>query len=392
MIDERVTGLNETYKRHDVTFTSGRGATLFDEGGKAYIDLLGGIAVAGVGHAHPTVARAIAAQASTLMGVSNLFYTQPMIDLAADLHSLTGMHSFFCNSGAEAIECAIKLARRWGAKKPGSPTRIVAAEGSFHGRTMAALSATGQPAKAAPFAPLLPGFDHVPFGDMGALEAALDDDVVAVLLEPIQGEAGVVVPPPDYLSAVRSLCDEAGVLLILDEIQTGLGRTGKWFAHEHYGVAPDILCLAKSLGAGLPIGACLATDVVAEAFQPGDHASTFGGNPVACAAALAVLGVMRSSSLVDRSAEGGEYLARRLAEAFPDAVEIRGKGMMVGVELDRPVAAEVVAEALAAGVVINNTSPTTLRFVPPLVISDEQIDEATEILGEVWRSMTAPVG
>jgi acetylornithine aminotransferase len=377
----------ETYKRRPVEFVEGRGALLFDADGKRYIDLLAGLAVTSVGHSHPMVVDAIAEQAGLLMHVSNLFYTRPAAELASRLHELTGMKSFFCNSGAEAIECALKLVRRWaGTATPGSVPRIIATEGGFHGRTMGSLSATGQPAKQAPFAPLVPGFTHVPYGDAEALRAAMGPDVAAVLLEPIQGEAGVIVPPDDYLPAARGLCDEFGALLVLDEIQTGLGRTGTWFAYEHSGVRPDVMCLAKGVAGGLPMGVCLATDGAA-AFQLGDHASTFGGGPVPAAAALAVLDVIAKEGLVERSATLGERLKELARTAFPEAVEVRGRGLMVAVEFDAPVAGDLVGAALEAGVVINDPAPNVIRMLPPLVIAERELDEALSTLGEVWRSM-----
>ena len=269
--------LMNTYARMPVRFVSGRGARLTDDAGRSYIDFLAGIAVASVGHAHPLVAAAIAEQAAALIHVSNFFSTIPQERFATELAELTGgMHSFFCNSGAESIEAALKLARKHGRARGRDATRIVCADGGFHGRTFGALSATGQPSKQAPFEPLVGGFVHVPYGDAAALEEVMGDDVAAVLLEPIQGEAGVIIPPPGYLAAARKLCDETGALLILDEVQTGLGRTGAWFAWEHEGVSPDVMCLAKALAGGLPMGACLATPE-ASAFVPGDHATTFGG-------------------------------------------------------------------------------------------------------------------
>lgn len=385
-----IPGLLETYRRMPVTFESGSGSTLVDTDGKSYIDMLGGIAVASVGHGHPVVTRAVTEQAARLTVVSNFFSSPPMEELSGRLQALTGMDAFFCNSGAEAIECALKLARRWGGiHKPGTHQRVVAANGSFHGRTFGALSATGQPAKQEPFEPLVPGFTHVPFGDADALEAAMDDDVVAILLEPIQGEAGVVVPPDDYLSIARSLCDRHDALLILDEVQTGLGRTGEWFAHQHAGVTPDVMCLAKALGAGLPIGACLARPEVGEAFSLGDHGSTFGGGPVVCAAANAVLEVIETEGLVERSRKLGQKLMESARSVFPDAREVRGKGLMVGVEFHSDLAAAIVEAALARGLIVNAAVPNVLRMVPPLVITDEEIFKAMDILGEVWRSLGA---
>ena len=377
-----------TYKRWPVTFVSGRGATLYSDDGRGYVDLVAGIAVSGVGHAHPDVARAIAAQAERLIHVSNLYRTEPQQALAVRLAELSGgMRSFFCNSGAEAIECALKLARRFATKQRGpQATRIVAANAAFHGRTYGALSATGQPAKRAPFEPVVPGFVHVDYGDAAAIEAVLDETVAAVLLEPIQGEAGVIVPSPDYLPAVRAACDRAGALLILDEIQTGLGRTGEWFAARHSGVVPDVMCLAKALGGGLPIGACLATEQVAAAFEFGDHASTFGGGPVQCAAALATLDVIERDGLVARSARLGADIRARLEKVVEGNAEVRGLGLMIGIEFPSEKARAIAEAAFEAGVLVNDATPTTVRLVPPLVITDDEIERALNVLEEVLRA------
>lgn len=370
-----------TYARWPVEFLSGRGSTLFDTQGNAYLDLVAGVAVVSVGHAHPAVVEAVSAQAAALVHVSNLYETRPQRELAERLSGLTGgMRSFFCNSGAEAVECAIKLARKWaGPERP----RTVCAEAGFHGRTLGALSATGQPGKAAPFRPLVPGFSHVAFDDVDALDKELDETVAAVLLEPIQGEAGVVVPTPGYLSEVRSLCDRAGALLMLDEVQTGVGRTGVWFAYESSGVRPDVLCLAKGLGGGLPIGACLATPAVASSFAPGDHGSTFGGGPVQARAALTVLEVIEREGLVARAAVAGARLQAGLADIF-GAGSVRGAGLMLAVTLPGALAKQLTGRALAAGVLVNNVAPDVVRFTPPLVITDDEIDRALDILKEVW--------
>ncbi|HEU4480531.1 MAG TPA: aminotransferase class III-fold pyridoxal phosphate-dependent enzyme, partial [Actinomycetota bacterium] len=295
--------------------------------------------------------------------------------------------SFFCNSGAEAVECAIKLARKWGRTERGvtSPT-IVAADGGFHGRTLGALAATGQPGKQAPFAPMVPGFVHVPFGDADALERAFDPSVVAVLLEPIQGEAGIVVPPGGYLARAAELCAANDVLLVLDEVQTGMGRTGRWFAHQHHDVVPDVMCLAKGLAGGLPMGACLAAQRLAGVLEPGDHGSTFGGGPVQSAAALAVLDVIGSEGLVERARELGPYLAQGLERAFGGA-PVRGKGLMLAVELPGPVARSVTEAALEAGVLVNDPAPDVIRVTPPLVIERDQIDDALNVLEEVWGAV-----
>ncbi|MGH2694292.1 MAG: acetylornithine transaminase [Actinomycetota bacterium] len=377
-----------TYRRWEVEFVEGRGATLHDAQGRSYIDLVAGIAVASVGHAHPAIAEAVAKQSARLIHVSNLYLTRPQAELSDRLAELTGgMLSFFCNSGAEAIECALKLARRWArSSNASSEAKVICAEGGFHGRTFGALAATGQASKREPFAPMLPGFVHVPFGDIEALAAQMDESVCAVLLEPIQGEAGVVVPPDDYLSLTRTLCDRHGALLILDEIQTGVGRTGDWFAHRHYGVTPDVMCLAKALAGGLPMGACLARPEVAGAFAPGDHASTFGGGPVQSAAALAVLDVIEEEGLLQRASSAGARLAAGLRGVFP-GMEVRGRGLLIGIDLGAPIARAVVEAALADGVLVNDPTPSVVRVTPPLVITDEEIDRALGSLTNAYRSV-----
>jgi acetylornithine aminotransferase len=368
-----------TYKDRPISFVSGQGSTLVDDDGDEYLDLVAGIAVAGVGHSHPKVAAAIASQAATLIHTSNLYGTTPQVELADRLAEISGGKlSFFANSGAETIECALKLARRF---HDGARTGFVATDGGFHGRTFGALSATGQPAKQAPFAPMVPGFTHVPYGDLGALEAAVDGDVAAVLLEPIQGEGGVVVPPPGYIQGARDICDRTGALLILDEVQTGLGRTGYWFAAEHDGVDPDIACLAKSLGGGLPIGACLARPDVAERFQPGDHATTFGGGPVQCSAAIATLDVIVEEGLLNRSATAGQRFAGGLKALGRGTV--RGRGLMLALDLEAPIAGAVTAAALERKVLVNEVSASAIRITPPLVITDDEIDHAIGVLAEV---------
>jgi acetylornithine/N-succinyldiaminopimelate aminotransferase len=373
-----------TYRRWPVEFVSGSGATLVDTQGRSYIDLVAGIAVCSVGHAHPKVAAAVSDQVNKLVHVSNLYETAPQKLLASRLAELTGGKlSFFANSGAEAIECALKLARKWG--KEAGKSRIVAADGGFHGRTLGALSATGQPAKQAPFEPLLVGFEHVPYGDAGALEQAMDDDVAAVLLEPIQGEAGVIVPPDDYLKAARALCDQWGALLMLDEVQTGLARTGKWFGYEHFDIVPDVMCLAKALAGGLPMGACLATPEVAAAFAVGDHGSTFGGGPVQSAAALAVLDVIADEDLVARSEQQGRRARDALARIAPG--EVRGRGLLIGIDMGRPIAREVAARALEKGVLVNDATDSVVRLVPPLVITDEEMDKGLDVLAEVFHEV-----
>jgi acetylornithine aminotransferase len=376
--------LMATYKQWPVEIQSGRGAIVFDGDGSRYIDLVGGIAVASVGHCHPAVVAAISEQAGRLIHVSNLYPTAPQQELATRLSELSGGKlAFFCNSGAEAIECALKLARKWGRGRSSDKTRVIAATGGFHGRTFGALAATGQPGKQEAFEPMLEGFDHVAFGDAAALQGIMGEDVAAVLLEPIQGEAGVVVPPEDYFARVRALCDHWGALLIVDEIQTGLGRTGRWFAHEHYSVDADVVCLAKALAGGLPIGACLATPEVAAAFVPGDHGTTFGGGPVQCAAALATLRVIEEEGLVARAAELGARARARLETIFGPG-RVRGRGLLIGIDLGAPVARAVAAAALETGVLVNDCTPSVLRLAPPLVIGEDELDEALTVVDKTW--------
>ena len=383
LVDEHVMG---TYKRWPVEFVAGNGCTLTDADGRDYLDLVAGLAVTSVGHAHPHVAAAVAEQVRQLVHVSNLYATRPQQDLAARLASLTGgMQSFFCNSGAEAVECALKLAR-----KAAGPGRygIVAATGGFHGRTFGALSATGQPGKKEAFEPVVPGFVHVPYDDVTAIEAAVGPDVAAVIIEPIQGEAGVVVPAADYVAQVRRICDANGVLLILDEVQTGIGRTGAMFAFERTGITPDIVCLAKGLAAGLPIGACLATREVAAAFVPGDHATTFGGGPVQCAAALAVLAVIDEEGLVANAERVGKTMKDALAGAT-GVIEVRGEGLLIGAVLGWAGAREVAAECLKRGILVNDAAPDVVRLCPPLVISEDEairgVREVRAVIEELAR-------
>jgi acetylornithine aminotransferase len=379
----------DTYRRWPVRFTEGSGASLFDTDGRRYVDLVAGIAVASVGHAHPVVVQAISQQSARLMHVSNLYETDPAERLAERLQALSGMRSFFCNSGAEAVEAAIKLARLWGAGRGIDEPAIVAAEGGFHGRTFGALAATGQPAKRDRFAPMLQGFGHVPYGDTGALESAMGPRVAAVLLEAVQGEAGVVVPPAGYLEEVREMCDRWGALLIIDEVQTGLGRTGRWFGYQHADIEPDVVCLAKALGGGLPIGACLARPEVAELFVHGDHGSTFGGGLVQCSAALAVLDVIEDQSLIERSALLGASLKLDLQVIFGASAVVRGLGLMIGIEFDVPIARRVAERCLERGVLVNDATPYVCRLTPPLVIGAEELSIATSALGEVWDEIAA---
>jgi predicted acetylornithine/succinylornithine family transaminase len=385
LTDERVMG---TYARSGVCFAEGHGTVLIDTNGKRYLDFLSGIAVTSLGHSHPVVAEAVAAQARRLWHVSNLFYNELAGPLAAEIDELIGDGSpadgqvFFANSGAEANECAIKLARRAGGY---GRSHVVSGYGSFHGRTLATLHATGQPEKHEAFQPLPEGFRHVAFGDLDALRTAADPTVVtAILLESIQGEGGVVPAPPGYLEAVRQLCDERGILLIFDEIQTGLGRTGRWFGFQHAGVQPDIVTLAKALGNGMPIGACWARTEVARAFRPGDHGSTFGGQPLACSAALATVRELRRIDAPALASEMGARLAAGLS-TLPFVVDVRGSGLLLGAVLGEgaPPAKEIVAAALERGLVVNAPAPDVIRVAPPLTVSAEEVDEALALLGAV---------
>ena len=370
-----------TYPEATVTFVRGKGTELWDADGNRYLDFLCGLGVTSLGHAHPAVAGALCEQAGTLLHVSNLFGTEPGPEVARtlDRHLGGGGQVFFCNSGAEANEAAIKLARKVGGR---GRHVVISAYGSFHGRSLATLHATGQPEKHEPFAPMPEGFRHVAFGDAGALEGAMDPSVTAVLLEVIQGEGGVRPAPDGYLEAVRRLCDERGALLILDEVQTGLGRTGRWFAHQHTDIRPDIVTLAKALGNGVPIGACWARADVAGAFSPGDHATTFGGQPLATAAARAVLATMEAEDLPGAAAERGEQLASAL-RGLDRVVEVRGLGLLVAAELNGLDAREVAAQALESGLVVNGVTPTALRLAPPLTVSEAEVDEAVELLAKV---------
>ncbi|GBE09643.1 acetylornithine aminotransferase [bacterium BMS3Bbin12] len=377
--------LMSTYARLPVSFARGAGAVLWDSTGREYLDAVSGIAVCGLGHAHPGVAEALCAQAGTLIHTSNLYEIPLQAELATQLAERSGMETaFFCNSGAEANEAAIKLARLYGHRRGIARPAVVVAEGSFHGRTLATLTATGNRRVQAGFEPLVPGFLRVPYNDLDGLRAIARNspDAVAVLLEPIQGESGVRVPDPGYLAGVRALCDEFGWLMMLDEVQTGIARTGDWFAFQHEAVRPDVIALAKGLGNGVPIGACLAHGPAAALFTPGTHASTFGGNPLACSAALAVLRTITEQDLVTRAAQLGERIREGLARGLPPAAgvrEIRGRGLMIGIELNRP-CTDLVQRALERGLLINVTAERVIRLLPPLILSDAQ---AERIVNEV---------
>ena len=366
--------LMQTGRRLPVTFVRGQGCLVYDDAGREYLDLVAGIAVNLLGHAHPEVAAALAQQANKLIHTSNLYFTQPQAELARRLVELSfPSRVFFCNSGAEANEAAIKLARKWGAKHRDGAFEIITSLGSFHGRTLAAVTAGGQAKYSDPFKPLPPGFAHVPFNDLGALKAATTDRTVAVMLEPVMGEIGVIPGTREYLAGVRAWCDEKNLLLILDEVQTGLGRTGKWFGYQHHGIAPEVMTLAKGLGGGVPIGACLANPR-ADVFEPGDHGSTFGGNPLACAVALTVLHVVERDGLVGHAAEMGEVLGAALGSL--GGQEVRGHGLMQAVQFEEPRAKAFQQACLESGLVVNAVDEHTIRAVPPLFISAAQIESA----------------
>ncbi len=375
--------LMNTYGDRSTTLVKGDGPYLWDAGGRRYLDALSGIAVCGLGYNFPSVTRAICNQAQTLIHASNLYHTEPQQALAKVLTKISGMESaFFCNSGAEANEAAIKIARKFGQEKGIKTPRIVTTESSFHGRTLATLSATGNTKVKKGFEPLVDGFLHVPFNDIESIERAASDDIVAIMVEPVQGEGGVHVPAPDYLARLRKLCDLKGWLLILDEIQTGNGRTGRYFAFQHDSILPDVVTTAKGLGNGVPIGACLARGQAASVLQPGNHGSTFGGNPLACSAALAVIDALASEGYMERAAE----LGRRMVEQFKLALaevaivkEVRGKGLMIGIELDKD-CGEIVERAKQQNLLINVTAGRNIRLLPPLIIND---DEAHTIVDTV---------
>lgn len=379
-----------TYKRQPVVFVRGQGCRLWDEAGRSYLDLVAGIAVNSLGHAHPAVAEAVATQVRTLIHTSNLYYTIPQIELAKLLvENSCADKAFFCNSGAEANEGAIKLARKWGKLHRNGAYEVITALDSFHGRTLATVAATGQAKYQKPFLPMPDGFIHVPYNDLDALKAATTQKTVAVLLEPIQGESGVHPARREYLQGVRAWCDEQGLLLIFDEVQTGMGRTGRLFAYQHFGVEPDILTLAKGTGGGLPIGVLLAKEKAC-VFEPGDHASTFGGTPLVCAAALATVRTILEQNLPENAARVGAYFLARLQELQsrqPLIAEVRGIGLMIGVDLRENLAQKAVATALEHGLIINATGDRTLRLVPPLIISQAEVDEAITIMERVLGSL-----
>jgi len=375
-----------TYGRKPVMFTRGEGMRLYDDAGREYLDFVAGIGTINVGHTHPAVVAAICEQVVNLTHVTNLYYVEHRAELASDLVALFGggAKAFLCNSGTEASEGAIKLARKWACThKPAEARGIVTAWRSFHGRTLAALAATGQPGKQESFKPLPAGFTHVALNDIEALDLALDETVCALMLEPVQGEGGVYPCDPEYLAVARALCDEREILLVFDEVQCGLYRTGLAFAHQAYGVKPDIMTLAKALANGLPAGAILAIDDIAASFEPGDHGSTFGGGPVVCAAARATLAALSAEQLGANAAAMGVYLVgglNDLAGISGAITDVRGAGLMVAADLVEPVAADIVAAALESGIVLNNTGANTMRFLPPLVCTKSEIDALLDFL------------
>lgn len=383
-----MTHLMETYKRLPVAFTKGAGAYLEDTSGKRYLDGLTGIAVCGLGHAHPNVAAALSRQAQTLLHTSNLYEIPQQQQLADRLCDLSGMDTvFFANSGAEANEAAIKIARLHGHNQGIKKPAIVVVDGSFHGRTMATLTATGSRKVQAGFEPLLSGFVRAPYDDLDAIELIANNnpDVVGIMVEPVLGEGGIIIPQDGYLEGLRRICDSKGWFLILDEVQTGNGRTGAFFAYQHTTTVPDIVTTAKGLGNGVPIGACLARGLAAGVFAPGNHGSTFGGNPLACAAALAVLDTLESDNLIARAAQLGERILGGLREALAgnnSVVDIRGKGLMIGVEMSEA-CPEFVTKALTAGVLLNVTRDNVVRLLPPLTLTDAEADELAQRVGQI---------
>ncbi|MDR7274343.1 acetylornithine transaminase [Catenuloplanes atrovinosus] len=386
LIDRWQGSMMENYATPGLALASGAGAVVVDEAGKPYLDLLGGIAVNALGHAHPAVVAAVTRQISTLGHVSNFYVAEPTIKLAELLLALAGRPGrvFFGNSGAEANEAAFKMSRLTGR------THVVASAGGFHGRTMGALALTGQPSKAAPFQPLPGSVTHVPYGDVDALRNAVTDETAMVILEPIQGEGGVLVPPAGYLTAAREITAGKGALLALDEVQTGIGRTGHWFAHQAEGVEPDIVTLAKGLGGGLPIGAVLAFGRAATLFQPGMHASTFGGNPVSCAAALAVIQTIANEGLLDHVKRVGERLRRGVeALGHPLIREVRGAGLLLGIVLDAPASGALTGVLRDAGFLVNAVAPHVVRLAPPLILTAEQADSFLAALPHALDTVTS---
>ena len=379
VINRWKSSVQNNYGSPSIALVKGKGLVVTDADGKQYLDFLGGIATNILGHAHPAIVKAVTKQVATLTHVSN-FYAHPnAVELAEKLASMTGNKSakvFLCQSGAEANEAALKLSRRTGRM------RIVAAQGAFHGRTMGALSLTGQPSKREPFLPLVKGVKHVPYGDIEAMRKAVTRKTAMVIIEPIMGEAGVIVPPADYLQELRAICDVKGALLVIDAVQTGMGRTGDWFGYEYSGITPDVITLAKGLGGGLPLGAMIALGKAADLFQPGDHGSTFGGNPVTTAAALAAIKFIEIQKILQKVEKQGAYLMQELA-VIPGVAEVRGAGLLLGIELESMKAADIAKALQDQGVLVNAANPTTIRLAPALVVTDAQIKKFVAIFKKV---------
>ncbi|MEE2756279.1 MAG: acetylornithine transaminase [Myxococcota bacterium] len=387
--------LTPNYKPAPVVFERGNGVWLYDVNGKRYLDFAAGIAVCALGHGHPALTKAISQQAESLLHVSNLYLNKPAIELAQRLTEISfADRVYFSNSGAESNEAALKLARRYlqVVRGEGNRSEFVSTTKSFHGRTWAAISATGQPKYHKGFGPLVPGFTHVPYSDLEAMKAAVGPNTCAIIVEPIQGEGGVVVPDEGYLLGLRQLCDDEGILLIFDEVQTGIARTGHWFAYQHSGVCPDIITLAKGLGGGVPIGAMMCSETVAHGFQPGVHATTYGGNPLVCRAALAVLDTIEADGLLSNSAEQGDYLAaglQDLVDDFDGLLSVRGRGLMRGIGVDPAIIdrAAIVSAARDMGLLLTTAGADALRLVPPLILGSSHVDEAVSLLRQALEEV-----
>ena len=383
VINRWKSSVQNNYGSPSIALVKGKGLVVADADGKQYLDFLGGIATNILGHAHPAIVKAVTKQVATLTHVSN-FYAHPnAVELAEKLAAMTGNKSakvFLCQSGAEANEAALKLSRRTGRM------RIVAAQGAFHGRTMGALSLTGQPSKREPFLPLVKGVKHVPYGDIEAMRKAVTRKTAMVIIEPIMGEAGVIVPPADYLQELRAICDAKGALLVIDAVQTGMGRTGDWFGYEYSGITPDVITLAKGLGGGLPLGAMIALGKAADLFQPGDHGSTFGGNPVTTAAALAAIKYIEIQKILQKVEKQGSYLMQELA-VIPGVAEVRGAGLLLGIELETMKAADIAKALQNEGVLVNAANPTTIRLAPALIVTDVQIKKFISIFRKVMNDV-----
>jgi len=379
MINRWSNALQNNYGSPTIALMKGKGIVVTDADGKQYLDFLGGIATNILGHAHPAIVKAVSKQVSVLSHVSNFYVHPNAVELAEKLASMTGDKTakvFFCQSGAEANEAALKLSRRTG------KVRIVAAQGAFHGRTMGALSLTGQPSKREPFLPLIKGVKHVPYGNIEAMRKAVSKKTAMVIIEPIMGEAGVIVPPADYLQELRALCDAKGALLVIDAVQTGMGRTGDWFGYEYSGITPDVITLAKGLGGGLPLGAMIALGKAADLFQPGDHGSTFGGNPVTTSAGLAAIKYIESQKLLKKVEKQGAFLMQELA-LIPGVAEVRGAGLLLGIELENLKSSDVASALQKEGVLVNAANPTTIRLAPALIVTDVQIKKFITIFKKV---------